>query len=223
MFKWLFDGRKNPSFQVLLFIPIEILRQSGRHHPPLPPPGTNPTGNTQQVCQLSPVINANCSLYSIWLFDFISLILLELELATRLPRAGRARERQIKSSEDDVQVKAHGGIQKKRLECLLYVCCSYVCGCLFFYPPTHTFFGLSRHVTHLAYTWTCVCNEPEIKVRQHSREDIKVIYDPGRCYENLPFYLFFYFLFSKNPRLCTLDPRHVTLDPRPSTKTQTLI
>ena len=48
---------------------------------------------------------------------------------------------------------------------------------------------------------------------------IKVIYDPGRCYENL---------FSKNPRLCTLDPRHVTLDPRlctldprPSTKTQT--
>ena len=86
----------------------------------------------------------------------------------------------------------------------------------------------SRHVTHLAYTWTCVCNEPEIKVRQHSREDIKVIYDPGRCYENLPFYFFFYFLFSKNPRLCTLDPRHVTLDPRlctldprPSTKTQT--
>ena len=69
---------------------------------------------------------------------------------------------------------------------------------------------------------------PEIKVRQHSREDIKVIYDPGRCYENLPFYFFFYFLFSKNPRLCTLDPRHVTLDPRlctldprPSTKTQT--
>ena len=127
-----------------------------------------------------------------------------------------------------VQVKAHGGIQKKRLECLLYVCCSYVCGCLFFYPPTHTFFGSSRHVTHLAYTWTCVCNEPEIKVRQHSREDIKVIYDPGRCYENLPFYFFFYFLFSKNPRLCTLDPRHVTLDPRlctldprPSTKTQT--
>ena len=59
--------------------------------PPPPPPGTNPTGNTQQVCQLSPVINANCSLYSIWLFDFISLILLELELATRLPRAGRAR------------------------------------------------------------------------------------------------------------------------------------
>ena len=112
-----------------------------------------------------------------------------------------------------VQVKAHGGIQKKRLECLLYVCCSYVCGCLFFYPPTHTFFGSSRHVTHLAYTWTCVCNEPEIKVRQHSREDIKVIYDPGRCYENLPFYFFFYFLFSKNPRLCTLDPRHVTLDP----------
>ena len=105
---------------------------------------------------------------------------------------------------------------------------SYVCGCLFFYPPTHTFFGSSRHVTHLAYTWTCVCNEPEIKVRQHSREDIKVIYDPGRCYENLPFYFFFYFLFSKNPRLCTLDPRHVTLDPRlctldprPSTKTQT--
>ena len=46
-------------------------------------------------------------------------------------------------------------------------------------------------VTHLAYTWTCVCNEPEIKVRQHSREDIKVIYDPGRCYENLPFYFFF--------------------------------
>ena len=91
VFKWLFDGRKNPSFQVLLFIPIEILRQSGRHHPPLPPPGTNPTGNTQQVCQLSPVINANCSLYSIWLFDFISLILLELELATRLPLAGRAR------------------------------------------------------------------------------------------------------------------------------------
>ena len=92
------------------------------------------------------------------------------------------------------------------------------------------FFGSSRHVTHLAYTWTCVCNEPEIKVRQHSREDIKVIYDPGRCYENLPFYFFFYFLFSKNPRLCTLDPRHVTLDPRlctldprPSTKTQTRV
>ena len=41
-----------------------------------------------------------------------------------------------------------------------------------------------------------------------------IIYDPGRCYENLPFYFFFYFLFSKNPRLCTLDPRHVTLDPR---------
>ena len=119
-----------------------------------------------------------------------------------------------------VQVKAHGGIQKKRLECLLYVCCSYVCGCLFFYPPTHTFFGSSRHVTHLAYTWTCVCNEPEIKVRQHSREDIKVIYDPGRCYENLPFYFFFYFLFSKNPRLCTLDPRHVTLDFVPSTLDQ---
>ena len=106
--------------------------------------------------------------------------------------------------------------------------CFDVCGCLFFYPPTHTFFGSSRHVTHLAYTWTCVCNEPEIKVRQHSREDIKVIYDPGRCYENLPFYFFFYFLFSKNPRLCTLDPRHVTLDPRLctldprlSTKTQT--
>ena len=28
-------------------------------------------------------------------------------------------------------------------------------------------------VTHLAYTWTCVYSEPEIKVRQHSREDIK--------------------------------------------------
>ena len=110
-----------------------------------------------------------------------------------------------------VQVKAHGGIQKKRLECLLYVCCSYVCGCLFFYPPTHTFFGSSRHVTHLAYTWTCVCNEPEIKVRQHSREDIKVIYDPGRCYENL------------HPRPSTLYPRPSTLDPRPSTKTQTPI
>ena len=102
---------------------------------------------------------------------------------------------------------------------MLYVCCSYVCGCLFFYPPTHTFFGSSRHVTHLAYTWTCVCNEPEIKVRQHSREDIKVIYDPGRCYENLPFYFFFYFLFSKNPRLCTLDPRHVTLDQNPDSWT----
>ena len=114
-------------------------------------------------------------------------------------------------------MKAHGGIQKKRLECLLYVCCSYVCGCLFFYPPTHTFFGSSRHVTHLAYTWTCVCNEPEIKVRQHSREDIKVIYDPGRCYENLPFYFFCYFLFSKNPRLCTLDPRPSTCYPRPWT------
>ena len=36
VFKWLFDGRKNPSFQVLLFIPIEILRQSGRHHHPSP-------------------------------------------------------------------------------------------------------------------------------------------------------------------------------------------
>ena len=110
-----------------------------------------------------------------------------------------------------VQVKAHGGIQKKRLECLLYVCCSYVCGCLFFYPPTHTFFGSSRHVTHLAYTWTCVCNEPEIKVRQHSREDIKVIYDPGRCYENL---------FSKNPRPSTCYPRPSTLYPRPSTLDQ---
>ena len=123
-----------------------------------------------------------------------------------------------------VQVKAHGGIQKKRLECLLYVCCSYVCGCLFFYPPTHTFFGSSRHVTHLAYTWTCVCNEPEIKVRQHSREDIKVIYDPGRCYENLPFYFFFftfYFLRTLDPRHVTLDPGLCTLDPRPSTKTQT--
>ena len=111
-----------------------------------------------------------------------------------------------------VQVKAHGGIQKKRLECLLYVCCSYVCGCLFFYPPTHTFFGSSRHVTHLAYTWTCVCNEPEIKVRQHSREDIKVIYDPGRCYENLPFYFFFTFYF-----LRTLDFASSTLDMLPST------
>ena len=126
-----------------------------------------------------------------------------------------------------VQVKAHGGIQKKRLECLLYVCCSYVCGCLFFYPPTHTFFGSSRHVTHLAYTWTCVCNEPEIKVRQHSREDIKVIYDRDAI-TKIYLLFFFYFLFSKNPRLCTLDPRHVTLDPRlstldprPSTKTQT--
>ena len=100
---------------------------------------------------------------------------------------------------------------------MLYVCCSYVCGCLFFYPPTHTFFGSSRHVTHLAYTWTCVCNEPEIKVRQHSREDIKVIYDPGRCYENLPFYFFFTFYF-----LRTLDFAPSTLDMLPSTKTQTL-
>ena len=119
-----------------------------------------------------------------------------------------------------VQVKAHGGIQKKRLECLLYVCCSYVCGCLFFYPPTHTFFGSSRHVTHLAYTWTCVCNEPEIKVRQHSREDIKVIYDPGRCYENLPFYFFFftfYFLRTLDFAPSTLDMLPSTLDFVPST------
>ena len=100
---------------------------------------------------------------------------------------------------------------------MLYICCSYVCGCLFFYPPTHTFFGSSRHVTHLAYTWTCVCNEPEIKVRQHSREDIKVIYNPGRCYENLLFYFFFTFYF-----LRTLDFAPSTLDMLPSTKTQTL-
>ena len=113
-----------------------------------------------------------------------------------------------------VQVKAHGGIQKKRLECLLYVCCSYVCGCLFFYPPTHTFFGSSRHVTHLAYTWTCVCNEPEIKVRQHSREDIKVIYDPGRCYENLPFY----FLRTLDFAPSTLDMLPSTLDQNPDSK-----
>ena len=40
---------------------------------------------------------------------------------------------------------------------------------------------LARHVT---YTWTCVYNEPEIKVCQPSREGIKVMYDLGRCYEN---------------------------------------
>ena len=81
------------------------------------------------------------------------------------------------------------------------------------YSPTHTFFGSSRHVTHLAYTWTCVCNEPEIKVRQHSREDIKVIYDPGRCYENLPFYFFFFTFYF----LRTLDFAPSTLDMLPST------
>ena len=62
------------------------------------------------------------------------------------------------------------------------------------------------------------CNEPEIKVRQHSREDIKVIYDPGRCYENLPFYFFtFYFLRTLDFAPSTLDMLPSTLDFVPST------